>query len=38
MGYVGEVRADWPAHTCLRVLGRSAAVAVHPLRVLNGFE
>jgi len=38
MGYVGEVRADWPEHPCLRVLGRSAAEAVHPLRVLNGSE
>ena len=38
MGYVGEVRADWPVHPCLRVIGRSAAEAVHPLRVLNGSE
>ena len=38
MGYLGEVRADWPAHSCLRVLGRCAAEAVHPLRVLNGSE
>ena len=38
MGYLGQVRADWPAHPCLRVLGRSAAETVHPLRVLNGSE
>jgi len=38
MGYLGEVRADWPTHTCLRVIGRSTAEVVHPLRVLNGSE